>query len=114
MTQEQIRIILDAIQFHPDCEEIIEKLEETICFELELSGHLLLEAYLSNNVDGMLNAFTGWGIQALLEKAEIIPNISGVMVYDQKPERVTFKVMPWEENRNKKELIQNEGKSESS
>lgn len=114
MTQEQIRIILEATQSHPDCEEIIEKLEEAICFELELSGVKLLEAYLAKDVDGIINAFTGWGMQALLEKAEIIPNISGVMVYDQKPERVTFKVMPWEENRNKKELIQNEGKSESS
>ena len=115
MTHEEICTILTAIQAHSEREEVIDRLDEAICPEIDLNVNRLLEAYLAKDVDGMINAFTGWDMVALLEKAQIIPNSSGAwMGYDWDPEDVILKVMPWEENRNKKELIQNEGKSESS
>lgn len=97
LTNEEIRNVLIAVQEHSDCDTILERLENVICEELELKGSLLIEAIIQDDADAVVNAFTGWGMEALLEKAQIIPNKSGSWLgYVGKPDDVVFKELPGE------------------
>lgn len=83
LTKEELRNVMGAILEHPESEDIIDNLETVIAEELELKGKRLINAIIDDDVDGVIEAFTGWDIQVLLEKAKIIPHISGVLFSDE-------------------------------
>lgn len=73
LTKTQITKLLELIQQHENSEDMCYLLENTICQELDVRGADIVSAYLSNDVDAMLVAFTGWSMESLLAKANIIP-----------------------------------------
>lgn len=76
LNNEQIHNVLFAIKEHPDRDAIMERLEDVILAELELNVPRLIDAVLMGDADGVIHAFTGWDLQALLENAMIIPRLS--------------------------------------
>jgi hypothetical protein len=95
LTKEQICDILEAIQGHEKHEEIYTRIEDVMFKEIELSGYLLVRAILEDDVDTMLRAFTGWDIEALLERANIIPAKSQSWItLEQDPADLIFPETP--------------------
>lgn len=70
LTKEQIKDILIDLQSRSDYDSIIKALEDTIYRELEIKGKLLIEAIIQDDTDGIINAFTGWDLEALLHQAK--------------------------------------------
>lgn len=77
LNNKQIHNLLSAIKEHPDRHTIMKQLENVISEELDLNVPRLIDAILLGDADAAVHAFTGWDLQALLEKAMIIPHTSG-------------------------------------
>lgn len=95
LTKEQVQEISSIIHQHPDTDGIFDMLWDAVSGEISVTAPRILEAYIKQDVDLMINAFTGWDLQALLEKALIIPHTSGSWIgHDLDQDEVIVKTIP--------------------
>lgn len=68
-----------AIQQSVDSDLLYEQIRDAVCEELEktFSSVAFLLSYMDGDVDRMVSALTGWDLEALLAKANIIPDTKG-------------------------------------
>lgn len=72
------RELILAVHQHKDSEVLLEQIEDAIHSELEgISAATFLLSYMDGDVDRMVSALTGWDLEALLAKANIIPDTKG-------------------------------------
>lgn len=73
---ENLRLI-ERIQNHGNGDEILYELEDVLNTEISVHITTFLDAYVRRDVDAMVEAITGWDLEALFVRANIIPDAKG-------------------------------------
>lgn len=98
LTKKQINKLLDMVLSHHDREAFIERLEDHLLNEIELDGHRLIQAFIEGDVDNIILALTGWTMESLMKKAQIIPDSEHCFysTMEQQYQDIAIREFPWE------------------
>lgn len=72
-TKEEIRNLVSQVMEHPNYDTLTLITDDHICGELEVNTKKLLNAIIDDDIDGVINAFTGWDAEGLLFTHECSP-----------------------------------------
>ena len=73
-TKEAVQLILSDLLTYDERLEVMERIQDAVLQELEINMWSFLSAYVTMDVDAMVESITGWNLYDIMAKAKIVPD----------------------------------------